>query len=374
MSSWGDRSSPFIFEGPVPPDRVTGRDEEIRLLTDAALHGRPIGVVAPRRFGKTSLLLRVVQELRRDADMPGVLVDLYGVVSLADLAVRLERAYSHGLLGVVRRQVERVLRSAGLGLSLGPTGIAATLQRQPGIDPVPALHTLLDLPTRLGRRVYVVLDEFQSVMTIPNAEALFRSHLQHQREFASYVFAGSEPGLMDALFADRERPFFGQADVQRLGRLADAVLGDVVDDGFEGTGRSAGEALGSLLRTAEGHPQRAMLLAHALWNATPPGGVADDEAWEQALEGALARTQREAEVRYRGSVNRQRVLRAVAGWGTPFAGAARAALDLPKGSVTKAVGQLVSAGELERITEGQYRVVDPLFALWLRRLGAADAS
>lgn len=369
--SWEERSSPFVFDGPLPPNAVVGREAEIAFLTDAALHGRTVSLIGPRRYGKTSLFGRVIRDLRRDHDVAAVLVDCYGTVSLADLTVRIERAYSKHLTGPIRRQVERVLRAGGLGLSLGTAGFAVTPQRHPQTDPLPALHALLDLPDRLGGgRVYVVLDEFQDVMAIGQAEAILRSHLQHQRDRAAYAFAGSEPGLMDALFADQRRPFFRQADVRRLEPLPDGPLGDAIDDAFARTERAPGDVLDALLRTVRGHPQRAMLLAHLLWNATPPGEIADEKAWEQALDAALARTAREAEARYQGrTLNQQRTLRAVASRGEPFALPSRAYLGLARGSVAKAVEQLLSAGEIERLGPGEYRVVDPLFEVWLQRLG-----
>ena len=38
-----------------------------------------------------------------------------------------------------------------------------------------------------------------------------------------------------------------------------------------------------MLATARGHPQRAMLLAHFLWERTPRGGEGDEAGWQEAL-------------------------------------------------------------------------------------------
>ena len=93
-------------------------------------------------------------------------------------------------------------------------------------------------------------------------------------EVASYVFAGSEPGLMEQLFEDRDRPLYGSAVPMRLGRLAPEDVGAYVAERFEESGRGVGDALGPLLQSAAGHPQRAMLLAHRLWAVVPPGETA----------------------------------------------------------------------------------------------------
>ena len=53
------RPSPFIFDGPLPPEQVIGRNEEADTLRDWARRGRFMALVAPRRFGKTSLIGKV---------------------------------------------------------------------------------------------------------------------------------------------------------------------------------------------------------------------------------------------------------------------------------------------------------------------------
>ena len=290
-------------------------------------------------------------------------------MSLTDIAVRLEQAYGRDLRGPVRRRVEAVLAAQGLGLSLSGGGFGLTISRQPRTDPLPALHALLDLPRRLGGdRVFVVFDEFQSVMAVEGAEAIVRSRVQHHRDVASYAFAGSEPGLMQTAFGDRRRPLYGQAEPLRLGRLPDDAVLQVVSGGFAETGRDVGDLAASVRDLAEGHPQRTMLLAHLLWQATPEGAVADEEGWLRAVETALGYITYELESWWAALTgNERRVLRGVVDHGHLGADVL-VALDLPKGSVDGTVRRLLADGDLER-ADDRLRVVDPLFALWIGRLG-----
>ncbi|MGH3034897.1 MAG: hypothetical protein ACRDON_10165, partial [Gaiellaceae bacterium] len=159
---------------------------------------------APRKYGKTSLLKRALRDGEAQEGLIPILVDLYRVSSIADVAIRFERAYSKQLKGAIRAKIEEFLQKTGIGLSLSAYGISAKLQVDPKVDPLPALHALLDLPLRLeesgGYRAFIALDEFQDVDKIPDLDGLIRSHIQYQGEVASYVFAGSEPGLMKQLF------------------------------------------------------------------------------------------------------------------------------------------------------------------------------
>ena len=366
--------NPFVYSRPIAPDDVVDRDEETRKLLALAAGGHYVRLYAPRKYGKTSLLRRVLRDAERDEGMVPVLVDLYGVLSLADVAVRVERAYAGQLKGRIRARIDEFLQSTGLGLSLSAMGIGARLQLDPRADPLPALHALLDLPLRLegeGRRALVVLDEFQDLAKVREMDAVLRSHIQFHGEVASYVFSGSEAGLMAQLFEAPHAPLYGQAAPLRLGRLAAPDLAAYVADRFRGTEREVGDALGPLLEVADGHPQRAMLLAHRLWEEVPQGEAATHTSWQRAHAAALAQLEPELDAHWqRLTTVEQKTLRAVVGGGgSPYRTALLERLDLQKASAQQALRNLSSRGEVER-DERRYRLVDPLFAVWIERLAS----
>ena len=306
--------------------------------------------------------------------MVPILVDLYGVLSVADVTVRFERAYARQLQGKIRSRIEEFLQSTGLGLSLGAFGISARLQLEPKADALPALHALLDLPLRLeeggGFRALVVLDEFQDITKVKQMDALLRSHIQYQGEVASFVFAGSEPGLMRELFEEKERPLYGQAVPMRLGRLADPDIAAYITERFRESGRSVGEALNPLIATAMGHPQRAMLLAHRLWAEVGRGGAATLADWAAARRAALAELGPELQAHWRRlSTNEQKAVRAVlAGEGSPYRVRDLRQLDISKGTTRDAVRSLLESADLETTESGSYALVDPLFGEWVAGL------
>jgi hypothetical protein len=365
--------NPFVYSHPVAPDQIIDRDAETRELLTAAVGGHYVRLYGPRKYGKTSLLRRVLVEGERDEGLIPILVDLYGVLSVADVAIRFERAYAKQLKGKARARIEEFLQSTGLGLSLGALGISARLQVEPRTDPLPALHALLDLPLRLeeggGFRALIVLDEFQDITKVREMDALIRSHIQFQGEVASFVFAGSEPGLMRELFEDGDRPLYGQAVPMRLRRLVDADIADYIIDRFRESGRSVGEALNPLLAAAKGHPQRAMLLAHRLWAALEPGGTATLADWTAAHAASLAELQPEFDAHWRRlSTNAQKALRAVVtGDGSPFQRRVLEQLDLHKSTARAALQALVTNATVEQDAE-TYALVDPLFAEWIAGL------
>src|SRR3954469_13551075 len=284
--------NPFVYSHPLAPDEIIDRDDETRELLVHAVGGHYVRLYAPRKYGKTSLLRRALADGEREEGLIPVLVDLYRVASVADVTVRLERAYARHLKGAVRARVDQFLQRTGIGLSLGVHGISARIQLDPRVDPLPALHALLDLPLRLeqsgGYRALIAFDEFQDIQKVPDLDGLIRSHIQYHGEVASYVFAGSEPGLMKQLFENRGRPLYGSAVPMRLGRLRDEDIAGSIADRFTQTGRGVGGAPGPLLATAQGHPQRAIMLAYHVWEQVDAGDTATLEHWERAHAATLA--------------------------------------------------------------------------------------
>ena len=374
--------NPFVYSRPVAPEDVVDRENEVRQLLRQAVGGHYVRLYAPRKYGKTSLLTRALHDGERDEGLIPVLVDLYRVSSIADVTVRLERAYARHLRGELRRRVEAFLQRTGVGLSLGAFGISARLQLEPTRDPLPALHALLDLPLRLesagGYRALIAFDEFQDIGRIDGLDGLLRSHIQHHGEVASYVFAGSEPGLMRLLFETKDRPLYGSAVPMRLGRLADADVAAYVAERFASTRRAVGEALNPLLGAARGHPQRTMLLAHRLWEEVRAGAEATLEDWDAAYAAAMRELEPEFDAQWRGlDLSEQKTLRALLlGAGSPYRVTALRRLELTKDIVRRALPRLAATAEIEERDEGGYAIVDPLFAAWIARLndpsGAAD--
>jgi uncharacterized protein len=369
MTAWAE-PSPFVFDAPVAPGMLIGRDKEAAALRSWARAGRSAVLVAPRRYGKTSLLTRVQADADRIDRMPVILVDLYELASASDLVIRLERAWARHVPGRLRNRLARILSGTELGLNVLGTGFQMRLADRPQTDPLPALHALLGLPDQLsghGGRTLIVLDEFQSIGAVDGAEGLIRSYVQAQRETASYVFCGSQPSMMARIFGDQARPFYSQAQRFELGRLDIGVLTAAVSDIFTQAGRNDSEpVVAALMERAEGHPQRSMLLAHLLWQRTLPGQPPSDELSDVVMSDALAAVS--AEIVAMLDVlptTEKKTLRAIAEYGTPLSSRALRDLNLAKTSAQSAAASLADRALAERTADG-WRIIDPLTTRWLR--------
>ena len=357
--------SPFPYHGPLAAEEVSGRDELIADLRGRLDSRRLTALLGPRRYGKTSVLRRVCADLGV-AGSTTVWIDLYGMSSMADLAGAIDRG-----LGAVPGRVRRSLESiAGtFSIQLGVVGIELAKGRRDRPDPVLLLRSLLQVLVEAASRhpLVLVLDEFSSIAGVSNAAAILRTELQHHYRDLSIVFAGSQPSTMRTLFTDQAQPFFAQADLVEIGPLSPGAVADVVDAGFRATHRRADAIIGRLVAMAEGHPQRAMQLAHAMWEATEPGGVATLVTWEQALATVRSEVDSGSDRLFELlPVGHQKTLRVVATGGSVF-GSAAESLELPSGTARGAVDALLGSGYLVRDERDRLRIVDPMLADWIRR-------
>jgi hypothetical protein len=369
--------NPFRFSGPLAPEDMIDRDPEADDLLALAQGGHSFRLVGARRYGKTTLLRRVLESAERE-QMATVLVDLQDVLSVAEVVVRLERGYQR-LKGPIRRRVDDLFRSWNIGLSLGGGGFTATLQRNPNVNAEAVLLRLLELPTALferdGTASLIAFDEIQDVLSVAGADGKIRSVIQHQTEAATYAFAGSAPGVMQQLFADPKRPLLDQAVPRHLDPLPLDAVATYVSARFQNSDRDAGSALAPYLEFTRGHPQRSMMLAHYLWERTPGGATADEGTWVAAIDQAATDSAPLMRAIWRAlTTNERRVARALAVVSTPLYSQETAnAVGIRRESIRKALESLAANADV--IDEsGRPRLTDPMFELWLQTRGLVPAA
>jgi predicted protein tyrosine phosphatase len=332
-----------------------------------------IRLAAPRRFGKSSLLEAHTSAMR-EAGHRAVRVDFSKVSTVGDVAVRLAHAYRE-LPAEPGRRVSRW--AARLGVTATAAGVGFTLAPQaPRVaadEARAAVLELLDVPHALfqrdGELTVVCFDEFQDLLVADaDLDGLFRSVIQHHRQAAAYVFAGSQPSLMRALFSEYERPFYGQARPLELSTLpldeaANDIEGMLRADGFEANG-----AVDELLAFTAGHPQRTILLAHHLYELLDRGESLDRPA-AAAIDLALTETADALQALWDGFDRNERVVLMALGDGQAPTGSIVANEHrIPRSTLRQALDRLLAdQRHVQRDVEGRPYLLDPLLGEWLRR-------
>lgn len=365
--------NPFSYQGPVAPDRLIDRRLELDALQRAASDRVATRLAAPRRFGKSSLLDAHVFAMR-EAGHRAIRVDFSRVATLGDAAARVARAYGE-LPADPERRVRKWAGRLGVTATVGGVGLslAPQPQRPPADMSRAALLELLGIPRGLhandGELTVVCFDEFQDLLIADGAlDGLMRSVIQHHGDAAAYVFAGSQPSLMQALFSDQERPFYGQARPLELPPLPPAEAADDIEALVVADGLDAGGTIDELLAFTGGHPQRTMLLAHHLYNLLVEPG-APDEVAALAVERALEETRDAHQALWDGLDRNERlVLLAISDGQAPTGSLVATEHRVARSTLQDAFERLLAdQRHIGRDADGRPHLIDPLLAEWLRR-------
>lgn len=371
--------NPFRFGSVVTGADFANRRRELAELGRELAGGQHVFLLSPRRYGKTSLILTLLDRLRIQG-----LLTAYVDVFRATTAAQLLELTAQTVLRGVESKPERVLRLAMdlLGQLRPHVGTDSrgtpTLSLEIGTSPRSILavqEEVLALAEQLAvkrkRRLVLVFDEFQEIQRFPGAglEKAMRSHFQTHRH-VSYLFAGSrESALRD--MASRERsPFYKFGRMVALGPIAPQEFVPFLQVRFKRGGlRLSTEVADAVLAAADDVPYNVQRLCHQLW-ALRAGKA--DRLVERDIGDAIAGIVDQDAPHFsaawdRLSLHQRQVLQAIARSGGRgiFARNFLAANRLGShSSVQTSIRQLMKEQVLTK-TEGEYRFCDPFLREWV---------
>ena len=270
--------NPFVYGEIVPDEAFVDRVVELdRLIADLG-SGQKVFLISPRRYGKSSLIRQTLHSLaRRGVLTVDVTVSSYSSYlaflegyarALAEVDTRLERARTWLVEAITstRPEIRYEPKETGLGRFSVAFPVVTTSR---DINRLAA--EVFELPGRLAternRTVVVALDEFQAVAAFDGGgiENALRAAAQQQRR-VGYVFAGSEPTLMERMISPR-RPFYKAGPVMRLEKIPADVFAEFLEARFAASGIRAEPGLGAaIVELAANLPYDVQRLAHETWD------------------------------------------------------------------------------------------------------------
>ncbi len=376
-------ANPFRFGALALGAAFTDRQSELRELVAELRNGQDVLVYAPRRYGKSSLVLRAAGRAEREGALVGY-VDLLKVTSKERFAAALARTIHRDLDTASGRAYERaaeLFRGLRVVPSMEVDPVDGSLafsfratRRRTDIDDT--IESLLELLGRIAderrRRVVMIFDEFQEIVELdrryPN---LLRAVFQAQPEVA-HVYLGSKRHVLDRIFGDRNEPFWRSAKKMEIGLIPTGVFGRFVRSRFERTDKGITEpAVARLLEQTSGHPYATQELAHEVWERTPYGAFAYESDVDAGVESVLRAEHNHLEQLWADAPRTQRrLLSALATEPTmsPYAEDYRTAHDLPPApTLQSALTALVRKELVGRLEGGTLAIVEPFLAAWVAR-------
>jgi hypothetical protein len=379
----------FPTDAPIPSSQMIGREDDVREVATALVGGTNLIVAGPRRTGKTSVCEAALGRAHRQGCYTARL-DMFRIADAAELAEALAVAVIANR-SAVRRVVRRARTVGRAALSAtqaaavlklsGQLGDAVELAITPGWaaqDPQRALDLALDLPERVARadrrRLILFFDEFQELASARHPygdpdRVTKRMRAAFQRSTSvSYLFAGSIEHVMKDLFTPGQRAFSGfggfhalrsiEAGEWHRGLIARFSADDCTIEP---------SALERIVELGAGHPRATMRIAQQAHLVSVQLDRREIDldivelGYHAALDSDVPTMEQTVEQIRRLHKNALLVARALAA-GSPIP------KRLPPAVRDRVLKLLLWAGLVEHVSRGDWRIVDPLFEAYLRRL------
>jgi hypothetical protein len=252
-------------------------------------------LLAPRRYGKTSLTKSALERLKKKGFLIAY-IDLYWASSpdkflelYASNVMRASRSIARKAVHFMKDFLPRLRPRLGIDASGNPE-LSLDLTTVGSDD---AAEEVFHLPERIAeaesKRFVVVFDEFQEIMQFGGAvlEKQIRAAIQHHNH-VSYLFAGSKTHMLVDMISDETRPFYQMGTLMSLEKIPEEEFGAFIAAKFRASGKSiTSEAVSRILAICQNVPHYVQLLCFNIWDHFRGEPQIDETHMQQALENTL---------------------------------------------------------------------------------------
>jgi len=257
------KTNPFKFGTVVDGQFFTDREDEVTKISSFINGENHLILISPRRFGKTSLIRKIVNESGRHY----VFLDMQLVLSPDDFAAQLlKRIYR--IYPV--QKLKSFIKSFRLipVVNLNPVTGEAEISFKPGSGEMTPLEDVLNLIEKLStdkKKIIIVLDEFQEIFRIGTGlDRFLRSVMQNHRKI-NYIFMGSSESMIREIFEKKGSPFYRFGSLMTLGKITPEKFTLFLVGKFKGTTGRCKELSEMILGITDSHPYYTQQLAFTVW-------------------------------------------------------------------------------------------------------------
>ena len=259
------------------------RDKErVALKRSVEMHEH-IVLVAPRRYGKTSLVMQVLKE----NSFPGACIDFFFVLTHNDVTKLLMEGVSkiiNELLPATKSSCMKLVDSiAVLNPKLTFSFLGQTLEistkqtTEKSISEI--LLTLDQFAEKVGKSCVVIFDEFQQIGELKEnhaVEAAIR-HAVERSQYVSYIFCGSKRHLLSEMFSNKLRPLYHLCDLMTIDRIHDTSYQLFLNKMAKNKWMQSlsDDVIEEIIHLTENHPYYVNALCRRLWRQNMPPTLSD---------------------------------------------------------------------------------------------------
>lgn len=372
-------TTPFVYGNTVSLFSFTNREKDKEKLYQNMINGINSMLISPRRWGKSSLVERVVFELNQhEPQIKTVSLDLFSVGS------------ENEFLELFAREVIKASSSKWQDWIKSSKDFfqQITPKLSMGVDPMTDFSIgfdweelkkhkdeILNLPETIAKkkntRFVICLDEFQNLATFDNFAALektMRATWQRQK-LVTYCLYGSKRHMMTDIFNNPSKPFYRFGDIILLQKITKEKWVTFIESSFLSTKKSISREIAEKIpELMKNHSWYVQQLSHYTWQQSGKEVKLKDlnKALEELIFTNTPLYQKEIESLNHSQVN---LMKAIAR-GEKQISAMKTIEKYKLGSsagVIKNRNILVNNDVIHEF-DGKYEFLDPAFELWFCKL------
>lgn len=288
--------SPFVFGRIAKGKSFINRKNELKQLTGNFSSGINTMIISPRRWGKSSLVLKAANQVSRNNKKIKICyLDLYRIQDEQHFF----EFFAHEIIKASSSKWQEwvstakdLLKGIVTSVSIGTDPAHDFSLKISWEDLKKDEKAILDLPEKIARqkkiKFVICIDEFQKIAEFNNSYFLqerLRSHWQDQSN-TCYCLFGSKRHLIADLFTSRSQPFYRFGDLIFLQRIKPKHWYAFIEKQFTASGKSISrDIITRILEVTANHPYHIQQFTHYLWRLTKD--ETDHKIFDIALEELL---------------------------------------------------------------------------------------
>lgn len=364
----------FFPQGVATNSFFCNRYKERTMLKSSIENHENLVLIAPRRYGKTSLIAQVLAE----NSIAGTSIDFFFVLSQAEVKSSITEAVANiakQLLPKSHSACQNIInrvREVNPKLTFNVLGQKLEITNNQSTKSISEILLALEhFAQETDKSCVLVLDEFQQIAELKENHAIEAEirHAVERSQRVSYIFCGSKRHLLNEMFSNQSRPLYHLCDLMTIDRISTTCYqeflkqmslkrwGEVIDI----------DVIDELILLTENHPYYLNALCRYVWHREdiPKIGqvraiwqdyVARQSPWIIADISEL-------------TLNRKRVLVALSQDSTdePQGFAFSSRVGLSSSAIQKCLLDLQRLDMVYKSSEGRYQVLDPAVAYYIRQ-------
>lgn len=285
---------PFLFGVVAEGETFTNRQDETAKLTKNFENGINTILISPRRWGKSSLVKHVANQIRRK-DIRFCFIDLFNIRTETEFYETLSREVIKASSGRWRQ----LLKDVGnffkhlvpkFGISPDPLSELSISLDWDEVKKNPS--EILNLAEAICKarkiRMIICLDEFQNISFYDDPvgfQKKLRAHWQHHKHI-NYCLYGSRRHMLLEFFTSPSMPFYKFGDLITLGKISGVYWVPYIQQRFNATGKNITLTLAhAIADSVQYHPYFVQQLSQEVWYLTDKNCTVEN--FEEALSNLL---------------------------------------------------------------------------------------